>query len=331
MNATKTPTVDHTAASGFLRLPLALFRTAVAPQIDLYCPAEDNVQPRLLASRELGITDAQIGEMAKREVSSLFVRKGDFERASANLLESLEEIVADRSYPAEQRFQVLQSTIAMEVEKSFRFTDCNRFVALADRVGTQITNLVDQGPIAPLELFAVAEHDTTTFIHVTNVAAYAVMLAQALTISDEDEQRQIAVGALLHDIGKRSIPRDVLASPSRLTIEQREVMEKHPRIGYVELCGRDDLSFGQLMMVYQHHEWVDGSGYPVGVVGDEIHPWARLLAVVDVFDAVTASRPYRTGMDLSDALELLNDGVDSQFDSEVVKCWTSLFHQPSQK
>jgi HD-GYP domain-containing protein (c-di-GMP phosphodiesterase class II) len=77
-------------------------------------------------------------------------------------------------------------------------------------------------------------------------------------------------------------------------------------------------------MVYSHHERIDGTGYPVGMVGDEIHPWARLLAVVDVFDAVTSARPYRTPMTVTQALEFLHRNAGTHFDPEMVACWTSM-------
>lgn len=312
---------------GFVKLPLSFFRTAAAPQVDLYCLPEGCSQPTLFACRSLGITESQLAELEDRGQLALFVRNGDLYDTPETLLESLEKIVADDSFPADQRYQVLQAAIAMEVERSFRLTDCRRFLALAEQVGTQLTELVSHGAVAPHELFAIAEHDTTTFVHLTNVAAYAAMLAEALGISKPQERRQIAIGAMLHDFGKRTIPNKLLTKPGKLNADEREIVEDHPWLGYVELCSRDDLTHGQLMMVYQHHEWLNGGGYPVGILGDEIHPWAKLVAVVDVFDALTAKRPYRSGMNPDDALNVLSDGADKQFETEIVQCWISLFRR----
>ena len=90
------------------------------------------------------------------------------------------------------------------------------------------------------------------------------------------------------------------------------------------LIERDDLSFGQLMMTYQHHERMDGSGYPVGCLGDEIHPWAKLCAIVDVYEALTSNRPYRSPMTPKTALTLLDKGEGTEFDPEMLKCWRQL-------
>ena len=152
----------------------------------------------------------------------------------------------------------------LEVQKAFRAVRCDRFVGVAHRVGAQIAELVSNVQMAPHLLFELAKHDTSTFVHVTNVAAYAVLLAQALGIRSSKELQQIAVGAMLHDIGKRNLPPELLNKPGRLTDREHDQMLLHPLRGFEELCKRKDLSHGQLMMVYQHHEWVDGSGYPVG-------------------------------------------------------------------
>ena len=77
------------------------------------------------------------------------------------------------------------------------------------------------------------------------------------------------------------------------------------------------------MMAYQHHERVDGRGYPVGVLGDEIHPWARLLAVVDVFDALTGARPYRHSLSQQQALDYQRQRAGARFDPEILQCWLS--------
>ena len=104
-------------------------------------------------------------------------------------------------------------------------------------------------------------------------------------------------------------------------------MQMHPLRGFVDLRTSCNVGFEQLLMVYQHHERIDGKGYPVRLVGDEIHPWARMLTVVDVFDALTSKRPYREAMRLSDALDFLERGAGTHFDKEMVQCWISAIRE----
>jgi HD-GYP domain-containing protein (c-di-GMP phosphodiesterase class II) len=173
------------------------------------------------------------------------------------------------------------------------------------------------------ELFRLARHDFNTFTHVTNVASYAVILAERLGWDQGDTLNQIATAAMLHDIGKRFIPSSILTKPARLTPQERAIIETHPQRGYEELCERSELNFDQLMLVYQHHERVAGKGYPVGLGGDEIHPWARMLAVVDVFDAMTAIRPYRRPATAREAMDYICQSAGTHFDPEIVECWNT--------
>ena len=110
--------------------------------------------------------------------------------------------------------------------------------------------------------------DYHTFTHSANVSYYCVMLAKELGITSENELNQIAMGALLHDLGKLEIPASILTKPGKLTDWEFDVIKTHPTVGFRQLCQRQDLNHAQLMMVYQHHERLDGTGYPVRIVKD---------------------------------------------------------------
>ncbi len=131
---------------------------------------------------------------------------------------------------------------------------------------------------------------------------------------------------MLHDLGKRHVPPAILNKPERLTPDERSIVRQHVDAGFEELCMRDDVEWSQLAMVYQHHERLNGRGYPVGLVLDEIHPWARICAIADVFDALTSARPYRRADPLDDVLEYLQDRAGTDFDREMVRCWVTRLH-----
>jgi HD-GYP domain-containing protein (c-di-GMP phosphodiesterase class II) len=326
MAVTALQSTSQRAIPGFENLPLAFFLCPIMPPIDTYVASEGLDRPRLFASGSHGLTPEKLQELEESGAKTLLVRTQDYQRISKQLMDSLEDLVEDERIAVEERFAVVQSVVSSEVTQSLKEKDCGAFVNLADRIGTQIAQLVANGKGSVQDLFSLASHDTTTFVHSTNVAAYAVILADELGYYSEKEIRQIAIGAMLHDIGKRWIPNSILASTKRLTREERDIIETHPLKGFEELCVRADVGFGQLMMTYQHHEWMDGRGYPVAIKGDEIHPWAKLLSVVDVFDALTATRPYRVSMSLEEALLIIAEGAGTQFDTKVVLCWMSLFN-----
>jgi HD-GYP domain-containing protein (c-di-GMP phosphodiesterase class II) len=281
----------------------------------LYCRAGGRPDPQ------------QFVELAEAGVQNLYVRAAEFHRFSDGMLESLEEVLKQDSIPPTEKFAVMQLAVAVAMDQSLRLVDCTKYRELAEHIGHEVVNLVCDGDMLPRELFRIARHDFNTFTHVTNVASYSVMLAELLGITDKQELRKIASAAILHDVGKRFIPAGILTKAGRLTPEEREIIELHPQRGYEELCDQTGLDFGQLMIVYQHHERVDGSGYPVGVPHDEIHLWARLLAVVDVFDSMTARRPYRRSATPEHVLDYQRRLAGTHFDHEVVECWVSAMNK----
>lgn len=311
----------------FTCLPLSVFRIQRNMAVNLYCQLESGATPVLYRSPAIPISDADIAELKNRGHRALYIASADFAAFGNTLSESLHDALDDDSIAPEERFSFLQSAVAVEVNAAFNLVKGDRFVSLAQGLSKQIAKLLDGNTIVPSKLFAMVQHDFYTFTHVTNVAGFATLLAEELGYTDPAIKEQITAGALLHDIGKRFIPARLLGKKGALSAAEWALIKTHPQRGYEDLCDRQDLSLAQLMMVYSHHERLDGKGYPVGMVGDEIHPWARMLAVVDVFDAITSTRPYRTPVKLSEGLEYLEHHAGTHFEREMVRCWVSAMKQ----
>jgi HD-GYP domain-containing protein (c-di-GMP phosphodiesterase class II) len=148
-------------------------------------------------------------------------------------------------------------------------------------------------------------------------------VAESIGITDKFELQQIAKGGLLHDIGKRFMPRRLLNKITSFDAEEKKLLHSHPQKGYEELCRFEGITQGQLMMTYQHHERVDGKGYPVCLTGDEMHLWAKICAVADVFDVLTGKRPHRKPDPISKVVAMMQDAAGSHFDKEIVRCWST--------
>jgi HD-GYP domain-containing protein (c-di-GMP phosphodiesterase class II) len=205
--------------------------------------------------------------------------------------------------------------------------DVDGVLSVSTDLGRDMVNLICDRKNVLNDLLSVMTHDYYTFTHMTNVCTYCVVLAEAHGICDHSQLMGIAQGALLHDIGKRHVPANVLNKATPLTKDDREVIRRHPVRGFEELCLRPDLGWGPLMMVYQHHERYDGRGYPAGLVGKEIHEWGRICAVADVYDALTRDRPYRKGADTKDVLEYMDRESGRSFDEEMCQCWIATLKQ----
>ncbi len=164
--------------------------------------------------------------------------------------------------------------------------------------------------------------DRYTAGHSSAVAIYARDIAARLGLSAE-EQSIAHLAGLVHDIGKIGLPAGLLEKPGALTLEERRHMEQHPVIGERILANVDTYS-EVAAIVRHHHERVDGHGYPDGLVGNEIPPIARIIAVADAYDAMTSDRPYRDAMPSRVARLRLAQAVDSQFDTAVVAAFEAI-------
>jgi putative nucleotidyltransferase with HDIG domain len=155
--------------------------------------------------------------------------------------------------------------------------------------------------------------------HSERVTKLAMKIGQALGFGSK-ELELLNRGALLHDTGKVGIPAAILDKPGKLTDEEMELMKRHSQIGARIL--EPIISYSDTIpMVLQHHEKYDGTGYPYGISGEAINLNARILAIADVFDAITSVRPYRSAMDLKTAVNLIKGNAGSHFDPKVVEAF----------
>jgi len=290
--------------------------------VDLFKRDEQSGRCVLYRGAEYPLREDDLRRLRGNGISRLFITK----EARAEYQQYLRQI-AEGSGKDETSISVrpraMNEVVLDVLESAFAEGDTEETVSVVKQLGSVTSEVVSRDEFAASDLFDVMHHDYATFTHSANVAYYAGILASGLGFSDQDVELVIA-GGLLHDLGKLEIPDAILTKTGKLDDEEFDVIRRHPRSGFRQLAHREDLTFAQLMMVYQHHERIQGGGYPVGSAGDEIHPWAKLCAVVDIYEAVTSQRPYRTPMPRKQAIELLRRDSGVVLDPEMVKCWISI-------
>lgn len=161
----------------------------------------------------------------------------------------------------------------------------------------------------------VEARDTYTGGHLWRVARFSQVLAEAIDLPRTDIAR-IALGGFLHDLGKVGVPDAILNKPDRLTEDEYAVIKTHPEVGARALSGHP-LAELVRAAILSHHETPDGKGYPYGLQSADIPLDARIVGVVDAFDAMTSTRPYRRGMPISKALDILQENLGRQFDKTL--------------
>ncbi len=164
---------------------------------------------------------------------------------------------------------------------------------------------------------AIEAKDQTTHDHLQRVRVYAVEVAKELSVT-HDEMEALHAAALLHDIGKLAVPEHIISKPGRLTPEEFEKMKIHPVVG-AEILERVRFPYPVVPIVRAHHEKWDGSGYPLGLRGDEIPIGARILSAVDYLDALASDRQYRRALPLDDVMQRLQAESGKSFDPRVVE------------
>jgi putative nucleotidyltransferase with HDIG domain len=161
--------------------------------------------------------------------------------------------------------------------------------------------------------------------HQHRVASLAVAVAQEMNLTG-DKVEGLRFAGIIHDIGKIAAPAEILAKPGRLTKTEFQLVKDHPRIGY-EMVKDIAFPWPVAHIILQHHERLDGSGYPEGLIGDAILQEARILAVADVVEAVSSLRPYRAALGLEKGLEEIRKGRGIRYDTRVVDACMKLFRE----
>ena len=232
-----------------------------------------------------------------KEGMSAIVSSSDFNFWDDTALNSFAEVIAKRH---------AQLGISFEDELVHKFN--NEEIISQNHLMEMVTSLAG----------AIDAKDPYTKGHSTSVSRYAEALARAINLP-EDEVQKITVGGLLHDVGKIGIPESVLRKPGKLNTDEWEIMKQHPVIGAEKVLAPNEALSHLIPIVKYHHEHIDGSGYPEGLKGDAIPLSARIVAVADTYHALISDRPYRKGMSVEKACQILQEGAGTLWDADLVR------------
>lgn len=207
-----------------------------------------------------------------------------------------------------------------------------RQYATGTSIGTAVRSLLSVDPVERIEagiapsiralVIATELRDRYTAGHSYRVAIWALRLGEALGLPPE-QLRALAQGGIIHDVGKIEVPDQVLNKPGRLTPDEREIIEKHPVAGF-DMCKRLGFLPDELAIIRHHHERWDGTGYPDRLMGEQIPLLARVLAIADVYDALTSTRSYRAAWSHDRAMALILEESGKAFDPACVAAWVRL-------
>ncbi len=274
---------------------------------------------RVLIARKTTLDDFLIKELRKL-INGVYIREGEEEPEDLELTLDALEVV--RKLEKEDRVKVkLSESVKKRVSEGVQFllsdTENTAFEDTANSIAGDLMKAVLENDAVAMNIDALKVSDEYTFKHSVDVATMAMIIAKQMQMSEEDIYN-IGVAGLLHDIGKCKIPAEILNKPERLTEEEFEVMKQHSVFGYRILQEKEGISKEVLMGVLQHHEKINGGGYPMQVEEQYIGMYARILSVVDIYDALVTERPYKKAFSQRDAVEMIM-AMTEELDMEVLK------------
>lgn len=297
------------------------------PQVldmDLWLQHDGQPQPALYRAAGLEITLEELQRLKSQRINHLYVPAHQHATYRRVLVKRLDSLFADRERIQSERVSSVRENCSKVIEGVMMLPGQAEPIDAVTDICRVFRTWVEKDEGQFGFLLAMSAHDFYTTTHMVNVGVGCGLLVRAMKPNDESLFAAAVQGGLLHDIGMRDIPLTVLHKSGRLEPHEWEALRRHPAIGYEELKECPGMPQGVLEMVRDHHERLDGKGYPSGLFGEQVGFLARVCAVVDVFDTITAGRPGRPPVHPRDALKMMAEGGSTQFDAEVLEAWRAL-------
>lgn len=231
-------------------------------------------------------------------------------------------LLSDRLSTKEKALILRESTLVL-IEEMFEQPNVEQALADARQVIEDFIGFMDSDASAMCDLIGLSSHDFYTYNHSLDVSIYSLGLGQAVGFRGAD-LKELGLGGLFHDIGKRFISLDIICKSGPLDDNEWSEMQKHPQYGLAILSEHRSTP-NIKACAFEHHESCLGNGYPQQLSAAEIHPMARVVSVADTYDALTTKRSYNEAMKPSDAIELMTTKLAGRYDPEVVRALLNVF------
>jgi len=303
--------------AGFLPVPLSSTSYECLGDLSIYLLK--NKTYTLYRRADLEFTREDLNRLIDSDVDLVYVSVQDHQLYFKTIENSLCDIVRDSNLRQERKAEIVYSTCIALVDQLYEEPPGQTEIHRVENVSHALVEMILGDQDSFKYLFEVSNHDFYTATHMVNVCTMMVSLGHQMGF-DPQTLRHIGIGALLHDIGKLFVPSELLNTPRKLDAQQLSVLKRHVDLGrdYLEKVAQlDPIS---MAIVAEHHERLDGSGYPIQLEGDDITIYGRMAAVVDVYEAMTSVRPYRQRtFSFDEVLMWLEETNAKQYDMRVVE------------
>lgn len=226
-------------------------------------------------------------------------------------------------YSNDQKASILRESSIALLEDLFENPDVGAVLAESRPVVRELITFMENAPESVGSLISLSGHDFYTYNHSFDVSIYSLGLGKVLGF-DTKTLEELGHGSILHDIGKRNVSLEILCKKGALTDAEWVQMRMHPQYGLKILNEHPNISDAVKATCYEHHESWSGGGYPQDISGQEIHPFARIVALTDTYDAMTTQRSYNVPMKPAEALNMMHMKLNGRYDPEMLNAMYSV-------
>ncbi len=265
------------------------------------------------------LTKEKVSHLSLKDSGSHFYVRQSDRKSYRDYLH--EQLISDQ-FTAFQKAQILRESSLTIMEELFENPDVSVALENSRPLVKEFVELMDSEPTAMAHLISLSGHDFYTYNHSLDVAIYSLGLADTLGFNKK-ELEEMGLGALFHDIGKRQVSLDILTKKGPLTDEEWAQMQRHPQCGLI-ILNDQNVSDAVKAACFEHHESFAGNGYPQQLSAAEIHPFGRIVAITDTYDAMTTQRSYNVPLNPVDAVTMMKEKLAGRYDPEMLKAMYSV-------
>jgi putative nucleotidyltransferase with HDIG domain len=223
---------------------------------------------------------------------------------------------SEQVHSREKALILRESSLSL-VEELFENPEVGAALEESKSMVDEFVTFMDHEPEGMAHLISLSSHDFYTYTHSLDVAIYSLGLGRTVGFQ-ADELRQLGQGSLFHDIGKKQVAASIICKDGPLDDIEWAQMQKHPEYG-LQILAQQDVSDEVKACAFEHHESWTGNGYPQKLLGEEIHPMARIVALTDTYDALTTQRSYNKPMMPKDALDFMKHKIKGKYDPDLLR------------
>lgn len=264
---------------------------------------------RNLVTRGSILDEYIIDSMLKMGIMTIYIQEGTIEpediesKISPEIKRKIEKLHTDD--PAKVN---LSASVRKRVSEGIQFiynnAESDKLANATDSIASDLMKAIDSNDAIAIDINELKTSDEYTFKHSVDVATIAMILGKQQGLSKQ-QVYELGVSGLLHDVGKTRIPTEILNKPARLNDDEFAIMKQHSVYGYHMLEKKGEFNKEICYAVLQHHEKINGKGYPLGFNEKQITPYAKILSVADIYDALVTERPYKSAFSQRDAVEMI--------------------------